>query len=157
VCFGRLQELCFCSFLSWVLNFFSIQSPFDSIYVFRVYCYFGTWICESLCLLSFCFFRNLGIGPKDRLIRGDQSHRPLAGALFKARVFFLTLYGLAHRNWHQGESNFCLLSPCFGLLSADVYHEWFCIYVYMFMILFVLFLFCDWWGMRIVVTFRLSL
>jgi len=43
-----------------------------------------------------CVLYKLGIRPKNRLIRGVQSHRPLAGASFKVR---------AHRNCHQGESN----------------------------------------------------
>ena len=32
------------------------------------------------------FFLKLGIRSKNRLIRGDQSHRPLVGAPFKARA-----------------------------------------------------------------------
>ena len=36
---------------------------------------------------NFCFcFWKLGIRSKDRLIRGDQSHRPLVGIPFKARA-----------------------------------------------------------------------
>jgi len=44
------------------------------------------------------FFWKLGIRSKDRLIRWDQSHRPLVGAHSKPE---LALYVLAHRNWHQ--------------------------------------------------------
>jgi hypothetical protein len=35
------------------------------------------------------FFFKLGIRTKDQLIRGNQSHRPLAESPFKVRVFFL--------------------------------------------------------------------
>jgi len=39
--------------------------------------------------LSYFFFLKLGIRSKNRLIRGDQSHCPLAGAPFKARASYV--------------------------------------------------------------------
>jgi hypothetical protein len=66
---------------------------------------FGYHISLKLQFESFFLFWKLGICPKDRLIRGVQSHHPLVGTPFKAITKFCMEYGIIQWNWHQGESN----------------------------------------------------
>jgi len=60
-------------------------------------CGYFTWLsCKNYYKLDLLantfFFWKLGIRSKDRLIREDQSHRPLAGAPFKARASSVWTY-----------------------------------------------------------------